>query len=72
MPNNAEVLRNLGWAYSTIWETTKGIFILKRALAISPNDKLISEDLAMALIWAWRIEEWNAILQKIGKEKIIL
>gem|GEM_PF-1170306 len=31
-------------------ETKKGIFILKRALNISPNDKLITEDLAMALI----------------------
>lgn len=72
MPNNPEVLRNLWWAYSITWETQKGIFILKRALNISPDDKLISEDLAMALISAWKIKEWNAILQKIGKKEITL
>lgn len=72
MPNNAEVLRNLGWAYSMTWESQKGIFILKRALNISPDDKLINEDLAMALIWIWRIKEWNTILQKIWKEEITI
>ncbi len=72
MPNNAEVLRNLGWAYSMTWETEKGIFILKRALNISPNDKLITEDLAMALIWMWKVKEWNILLEKIGKEKIFI
>ena len=72
MPNNAEVLRNLGWAYSMTWEVEKWIFILKRALNISPEDKLINEDLAMALIWAWKIKEWNNILKKIWKEEIIV
>jgi len=72
MPNNAEVLRNLWWAYSMTGETKKGIFILKRALNISPNDKLITEDLAMALIWAWKVKEWNLLLEKIGKEKIFI
>lgn len=72
MPNNAEVLRNLGWAYSMTGETEKGIFILKRALNISPNDKLITEDLAMALIWKWKVKEGNMLLEKIGKEKIFI
>lgn len=71
MPNNAEVLRNLWWAYSAIWENEKWIFILKRALNISPDDKLISEDLAMALIKDWKIKEWNVILKKIWKKEII-
>lgn len=70
MPNNAEVLRNLWWAYSIIWEHQKWIFILKRALNLSPNDRLITEDLAMALIWYWRIKEWNELLWKLWKEKV--
>ncbi len=70
MPNNAEVLRNLWWAYSMTGESDKWIFILKRALNISPEDKLINEDLAMALIWIWKIKEWNAILKKIGKDQV--
>lgn len=65
MLNNAEVLRNLWWAYNMVWETKRWISILKRALNISPNDPLITEDLAMALIWIWEIIEWNALLEKI-------
>jgi tetratricopeptide (TPR) repeat protein len=49
--NNSEVLRNLWWAYTMVWKTDKWIAILKRALIIAPNDELITEDLAMALIW---------------------
>jgi tetratricopeptide (TPR) repeat protein len=67
MPNNAEVLRNLGWAYSMNEEKIKWILVLKRALNISPNDHLIQEDLAMALIWYGRIKEWNDILKSIWK-----
>jgi tetratricopeptide (TPR) repeat protein len=48
--NNAEVLRNLGWAYTMSNQHDRGITILKRALNISPEDELITEDLAMALI----------------------
>lgn len=69
MWNNAEVLRNLWWAYTMIWETNKWIIILKRALNLSPWDELITEDLAMALIWAWDITEWNYLLKKIWKTK---
>ncbi len=72
MPNNAEVLRNLGWAYSMTGQQEKWIFILKRALNISPEDTLITEDLAMALIWKWEIREWNQLLEKIWKEQIVL
>ena len=50
MGNNAEVLRNLGWAYTMLNENERGITILKRALNIAPGDMLITEDLAMALI----------------------
>lgn len=67
-PNNAEVLRNLWWAYTMIWDADRGITILKRALIIAPDDTLITEDLAMALIWVWDISEWNTLLKKIWKE----
>jgi tetratricopeptide (TPR) repeat protein len=66
--NNSEVLRNLWWAYTMIWNSWKGISILKRALVIAPNDDLITEDLAMALIWAWEINEWNGLLKQIWKK----
>ena len=68
MKNNSEVLRNLWWAYTMTGNSHKGILILKRALNINPNDELITEDLAMALIWNGDISEWNNLLQKIGKE----
>lgn len=66
--NNSEVLRNLWWAYTMIWNSGKWISILKRALVIAPNDDLITEDLAMALIWAWEINEWNSLLKQIWKK----
>ena len=70
MPNNAEVLRNLWWAYTLKWEIDRWIMVLKRALVISPDDYLITEDLAMALISIWEINEWNYLLEKIGKNLI--
>jgi tetratricopeptide (TPR) repeat protein len=65
--NNAEVLRNLGWAYTMSQQHERGIIILKRALNISPEDELITEDLAMALIGTGDIAGWNKLLKKIGK-----
>ena len=53
------------------WNTDKWITILRRALIISPNDELIVEDLAMALIWIWEISEWNWLLKKIWKKNIL-
>nr|MDD3720604.1 hypothetical protein [Candidatus Gracilibacteria bacterium] len=67
MGNNAEVLRNLGWAYTMIGEQERGITVLKRALNISPGDELITEDLAMALIGNGNIKDGNQLLEKIGK-----
>lgn len=65
--NNSEVLRNLGWAYTLVWETSRWILILERALNISPGDALISEDLAMALISNGNLVEWNSLLKSIWK-----
>lgn len=69
--NNAEVLRNLWWAHTMSGNTDKWITILRRALVISPDDELITEDLAMALIWIWEISEWNGLLKKIWKKNIL-
>jgi len=44
-PNNPEVLRNLGWAYTMIGDIKKGVILLQRALNIAPEDELIMEDL---------------------------
>lgn len=71
MGNNSEVLRNLWWAYTMLWESDKWIAILKRALVIAPNDELITEDLAMALIGVWKINEWNWLLKQIWKKNIL-
>lgn len=71
MGNNAEVLRNLGWAYTIVGEHIKGISILKRALNLSPDDELIVEDLAMALIGSGEITSWNMLLEKIGKKQVM-
>lgn len=65
--NNAEVLRNLGWAYTMSDKHDQWIIILKRALNLSPEDELITEDLAMALIGTWDISWGNKLLKKIGK-----
>ena len=65
--NNSEVLRNLWWAYTMIWNSERWITILRRALVLSPNDELITEDLAMALIWIWEINQWNWLLKNIWK-----
>jgi len=65
--NNAEVLRNLWWAYTMSGKHERGITILKRALNLSPEDELITEDLAMALIGHGDITWGNNLLKKIGK-----
>ncbi|MDD3645839.1 MAG: hypothetical protein PHH06_00360 [Candidatus Gracilibacteria bacterium] len=65
MGNNSEVLRNLGWAYTLIGKTERGISILKRALILAPQDDLIKEDLAMALIGSGELEKGNILLKDI-------
>ena len=71
MANNSEVLRNLGYAYAISWKYEKWIYILKRAQFLNPEDSLIKEDLAMALIWSGEILEWNAILRQVKKNEFI-
>jgi len=67
IPNNAEVLRNLWWAYNLWGQTERWIYVLKRALNLAPKDSLIVEDLAMTLIWAWETKEGKILLKSIWK-----
>lgn len=68
-PNNPEILRNLGWAYTVTGKGDKGIFLLKRALNLAPNDVLIMEDLGVALLSDGRdLDEGEELLRKAGKE----
>ena len=69
--NNPEVLRNLGWAYVMTNQVERWIAILQRALKLAPWDRLIIEDLAMALIWIWEVEQWNKLLKEIWSTKKI-
>lgn len=67
LSNNSEVLRNLWFAYTVSGKYEKWIYILKRAQYIAPEDILIKEDLAFALINNWEIIEWNALLRQVRK-----
>ena len=67
-PNNPEVLRNLGWAYTMTGDVKKWVILLERALAIAPDDMLIMEDLWVALLTQWKIQEAREYLSKVGKE----
>jgi tetratricopeptide (TPR) repeat protein len=67
LANNSEVLRNLWFAYTISGQFDKWIYILKRAQYISPDDNLIKEDLAMALIDSGEILEWTAMLKQVNK-----
>lgn len=71
MSNNSEVLRNLGYAYAISGKYEKWIYILKRAQFLNPEDSLIKEDLAMALIGSGEVLEWNAILRQVRKNEFI-
>lgn len=67
-PNNPEVLRNLWWAYTMTGEIKKGVILLERALTIAPDDILIMEDLWVALLTQWKIQEAREYLSRVGKE----
>jgi Flp pilus assembly protein TadD len=67
-PNNPEVLRNLGWAYTMTGDVKKGVILLERALTIAPDDMLIMEDLGVALLTQGKIQEAREYLSRVGKE----
>jgi len=67
-PNNPEVLRNLGWAYTMTGDVKKWVILLERALTIAPDDLLIMEDLGVALLTQGKIQEAREYLSRVGKE----
>ncbi len=78
MPNNAEILRNLGWAYVMTVDTggitsnlTKGISLLRRAHILAPDEPMIINDLSVALIAAGKEEEAKEILAKLGQPDLV-
>lgn len=64
LPNNAEILRNLGWATFMDGHHDKGVMILRRAHNLFPEDSLIAEDLAVALIATKEVNAGIELLQK--------
>lgn len=49
-PNNAEILRALGWAYFMLDKRLKGIVILERALNLHADDSMILCDLGICYV----------------------
>lgn len=45
MPNNAEVIRNLGWAYVMKGAIPRGLSLLRRAHHLAPGEMMIVNDL---------------------------
>lgn len=56
-PNNAEILRLIGWSYVMLGSMQKGIALLRRAKWLDSEDEKISHNLAVALMLA---EEQNS------------
>lgn len=71
MPNNAEILRNLGWAHVMQGTVPKWLSLLRRAHTLSPEEPMIINDLAVALMTAWEEAEARTLLKKIGHESLI-
>lgn len=49
-PNNAEILRALGWAYFMSGKNMKGVVILERALNLNQDDPMILCDLGVCYL----------------------
>ncbi len=71
LPNNAEILRNLGWAYVMKAEVPRWLSLLRRALILAPHEPMIINDLAVALIAAGRDEEAREILSWLGQADLV-
>ena len=71
LPNNAEILRNLGWAYVMKSEVPKGLNLLRRAHSLAPDEPMIINDLAVALIAGWQEEEAREVLARLGQADLV-
>lgn len=71
LPNNAEILRNLGWAHVMKANIPKWLALLRRAHTLAPEESMIINDLAVALMATGAEEEARTVLQKIGQESLV-
>lgn len=67
-PNNAEIIRNLGWSYTMRWDMSRGLGLLRRAYALAPTDMMIIRDLGVALMASGAEEEAHTLFEKTGHE----
>ncbi len=67
MPNNAEILRNLWWAYVMSTELAKWVSLLRRAYILAPDEPMIINDFSVALIASGQEDEARNILAKLGQ-----
>ena len=65
-PNNAEIIRNLGWSYVMRWEIARWLWFLRRAYALAPTDMMIINDLGVALMASGEEEEARELFEKSG------
>ncbi len=65
-PNNAEIIRNLGWSYVMRGEIARGLGFLRRAYALAPEDMMIINDLGVALMASGSEDEARALFEKSG------
>ncbi len=72
LPNNAEILRNLGWAHVMRAENVpKWLALLRRAHVLAPQEPMIINDLAVALMANGSEDEARTILDKIGQWHVV-
>lgn len=71
MPNNAEILRNLGWAYVMNTNVSKWVSLLRRAHILAPEEPMVINDLSVALIAAWHEDEARAVLAKLWNPDLV-
>jgi Flp pilus assembly protein TadD len=65
-PNNAEIIRNLGWSYVMRGDIARGLGLLRRAHALAPQDMMIINDLGVALMASGEEDEARALFEKSG------
>ena len=71
LPNNAEILRNLGWAHVMRADVAKWLSLLRRAHTLAPEEPMIINDLTVALLATWWEEEARTILAGLGQEDLL-
>lgn len=65
-PNNAEIIRNLGWSYVMRWDIARWLWLLRRAYALAPEDLMIINDLGVALMASGEEKEARELFEKNG------